>query len=72
MITIFLFDLYFYFLICVDLHNELILFEEWIVRIEEHLERFNLIRNETISLEDFQELKVEFFFFKLQWIHSCS
>ncbi|CAF1005308.1 unnamed protein product [Rotaria sordida] len=39
-----------------DLHNELFLFEEWIITIEEQLERFNTIRNEKISFEDFQEL----------------
>ncbi|CAF4135173.1 unnamed protein product, partial [Rotaria sp. Silwood2] len=39
-----------------DLHNELFLFEEWIITIEEQLERFNSIRNEKILLEDFQEL----------------
>ncbi|CAF1248480.1 unnamed protein product [Rotaria sp. Silwood1] len=39
-----------------DLHNELFLFEEWIITIEEQLERFNFIQNDKISLEDFQEL----------------
>jgi hypothetical protein len=39
---------------CVDLHNELFLFEEWIIEIEEQLRRFNLIRTDKILSEDFQ------------------
>jgi hypothetical protein len=42
----------------VDLHDELFLFEEWIIEIEDQLEDFNSIRNEKILLEDIQELMV--------------
>ncbi len=42
----------------VDLHDELFLFEEWIIEIEDQLENFNSIRNEKILLEDIQELMV--------------
>ncbi len=42
----------------IDLHNELFLFEEWIIEIEDQLEDFNSIRNEKILLEDIQELMV--------------
>jgi len=43
----------------VDLHDELFLFEEWIIEIEDQLENFNSIRNEKILLEDIQELMVK-------------
>jgi len=43
----------------VDLHDELFLFEEWIIEIEDQLEDFNSIRNEKILLEDIQELMVK-------------
>jgi hypothetical protein len=41
-------------LIFLDLHNELFLFEEWLIQTEEQLWTFGSIRNDDISLEDFQ------------------
>ena len=37
-----------------DLHNELFLFEQWLSQTEEHLWRFDSIRTDDISFEDFQ------------------
>jgi len=37
-----------------DLHNELLLFEEWLNKTEEQLWIFESIRSNDISLEDFQ------------------
>ena len=37
-----------------DLHNELVLFEEWLSKTEEQLWTFESIRSDDISLEDFQ------------------
>jgi len=50
----------------VDLHDELFLFEEWIIEIEDQLEDFNSIRNEKILLEDIQELMVKDIIIKIK------
>jgi len=47
------------FVLFVELHNELFLFEEWIIEIEEHLEKFSFTRNEKIFFDDFQQLIVK-------------
>ncbi len=42
-----------------DLHNELVLFEEWLSQTEEQLWTFQIIRNSDISLEDFQSKLIQ-------------
>ena len=41
-------------LILTDLHSELLLFEEWLTRTEEQLWKFESVRGDDISIEDFQ------------------
>lgn len=43
-----------HFLYSLDLHNELILFEEWLSKTEEQLWTFESTRSDDISLKDFQ------------------
>jgi hypothetical protein len=42
------------YLYSLDLHNELLLFEEWLSKTEEQLWTFETLRSGDISLEDFQ------------------
>jgi len=42
------------YLYALDLHNELLLFEEWLSKTEEQLWTFETLRSGDISLEDFQ------------------
>lgn len=42
------------FFYSLDLHNELILFEEWLSKTEEQLWTFESCRSNDISIEDFQ------------------
>lgn len=51
---------YLCFSIFIDLYSELVLFEEWIIAIEEQLAKFNAIRNENITSDDLQELMVRY------------
>ncbi len=43
----------------VELCKELFLFEEWIIEIEEQLEKFRFIRNEKNLLENCQQVMVK-------------
>jgi len=48
-----------YLFFFVELCKELFLFEEWIIEIEEQLEKFRFIRNEKNLLENCQQVMVK-------------
>ena len=57
-----------------DLHSELLLFEEWLNETEEQLSTFTSIRSDDLSLEDFQyklhQHTVRFAFVIGQWFNN--